>query len=269
MKSLVNLCAIVFFTFFTLATTASYAAEAGDIQPLSEAEIKQQEDQAESKKILTMSPEMKAAMERRMTKTATNPNVVQVTDGLTTRERFVKYLHSGFIHIIPRGIDHILFVLGLFLSTIIFSRLVWQITTFTLAHSISLGLAASGIIQISANVVEPLIALSIAYIAFENIRNNQTASSRLIMIFVFGLLHGLGFAFVLTEFGLPSTSFLTSLFAFNIGVELGQLAVLVGAMVLFYRWSKKPSYRVFVQIPGSLLIGFVGLYWTIERVLNI
>lgn len=269
MKNLVTVCAIAFLTCFTLATTASYAAEAGDNQQISEAQVQQQEDQAENKKILTMSPEMKAAMQRRMEEAATDPNVVQVTDGLSTRERFVKYLHSGFIHIIPRGIDHILFVLGLFLSTIIFSRLVWQITTFTLAHSISLGLAASGVIQISADVVEPLIALSIAYIAFENIRNSQTASSRLIMIFVFGLLHGLGFAFVLTEFGLPSASFLTSLFAFNIGVELGQLAVLVAAMVLFYQWSKKPSYRVFVQIPGSVLIGFVGLYWTIERLFNI
>jgi hypothetical protein len=222
-----------------------------------------------AKKTMELSPEMKAAIERQNNLADRNEQSKNIVDGLSTSERFVKYLHSGFVHIIPKGIDHILFVLGLFLSTVIFSKLVWQITTFTLAHSISLGLAASGVVQVSAEIVEPLIALSIAFIAFENIRNTEAGSSRLLMVFIFGLLHGLGFAFVLAEFGLPSSSFLTSLFAFNIGVELGQLTVLVVAMLLLYSWSKKPSYRFFVQIPGSVLIGIIGLYWTFERLLNI
>ncbi|WP_341206438.1 HupE/UreJ family protein [uncultured Psychrosphaera sp.] len=257
MKNAIIMTLVLFISMITLS---SQAIETGD-------KTENQKVKTTDKKTMTISPEMKAAMVAKDNNSNTQP--ANVVDGLSTSERFVKYLHSGFIHIIPKGIDHILFVLGLFLSTIMFRKLVWQVTTFTLAHSISLGLAASGVISISADIIEPLIALSIAFVAFENIRNSEAGSSRLIMIFIFGLLHGLGFAFVLTEFGLPSNSFLTSLFAFNIGVEVGQLTVLAVAGVLLYSWSKKPSYRMFVQIPGSVLIGFVGLYWTIERLLNI
>jgi hypothetical protein len=263
MKNLIAVCLLV-VSFISLSTQAASFADNSDAEKdkIKTTEIKP----------MTMSPEMKAAMERgsnSLDSQNNNGQAVKVVDGLSSSERFVKYLRSGFIHIIPKGIDHILFVLGLFLSTVIFSKLVWQVTTFTLAHSISLGLAASGIVQVSADIVEPLIALSIAFIAFENLRNQESGSSRLVLVFIFGLLHGLGFAFVLAEFGLPSNSFLTSLFAFNIGVEVGQLAVLAVAALLLYSWSKKPSYRFFVQIPGSILIGIVGLYWTIERVLNI
>ena len=257
MKNAIIMTLVLFISMMTLS---SQAIETGD-------KTENKKVKTTDKKTMTISPEMKAAMVAKDNNSNTQP--ANVVDGLSTSERFVKYLHSGFIHIIPKGIDHILFVLGLFLSTIMFRKLVWQVTTFTLAHSISLGLAASGVISISADIIEPLIALSIAFVAFENIRNSEAGSSRLIMIFIFGLLHGLGFAFVLTEFGLPSNSFLTSLFAFNIGVEAGQLTVLAVAGILLYSWSKKPSYRMFVQIPGSVLIGFVGLYWTIERLLNI
>ena len=257
MKNAIIMTLVLFISMMTLS---SQAIETGD-------KTENQKVKTTDKKTMTISPEMKAAMVAKDNNSNTQP--ANVVDGLSTSERFVKYLHSGFIHIIPKGIDHILFVLGLFLSTIMFRKLVWQVTTFTLAHSISLGLAASGVISISADIIEPLIALSIAFVAFENIRNSEAGSSRLIMIFIFGLLHGLGFAFVLTEFGLPSNSFVTSLFAFNIGVEVGQLTVLAVAGILLYSWSKKPSYRMFVQIPGSVLIGFVGLYWTIERLLNI
>jgi len=238
------------------AHAANESAETKEVNPL-------------DKKVMVISPEMKAAMENRSNSQVIDQKEINVVDGLSTSQRFVKYLHSGFVHIIPRGIDHILFVLGLFLSTVIFSKLVWQVTTFTLAHSISLGLAASGIIQVSAEIIEPLIALSIAFVAFENIRNQESGSSRLIMVFIFGLLHGLGFAFVLAEFGLPSNAFLMSLFAFNIGVEVGQLTVLAVAGMLLYSWSKQPSYRICVQIPGSILIGIVGVYWTVERLMNI
>jgi hypothetical protein len=230
---------------------------------------KTKEVKSSDQKTMVMSPEMKAAIANRTGQLTSEQGNKNVVDGLSASQRFLKYLQSGFVHIIPKGIDHILFVLGLFLSTIMFSKLVWQVTTFTVAHSISLGLAASGIIQVSAEIIEPLIALSIAFVAFENIRNQESGPSRLFIVFIFGLLHGLGFAFVLAEFGLPSDSFLTSLFAFNIGVEAGQLTVLLVAAMLLYSWSKKPSYRICVQIPGSALIGFVGLYWTIERLMNI
>ena len=260
MKKLIIIVWALCFSLITLSVQATN--ESGETK----------KEKPSDQKMMVISPEMKAAMANRgnalQTQHSGNSSL-EVVDGLSGTERFVKYLHSGFVHIIPKGIDHILFVLGLFLSTVIFSKLVWQVTTFTLAHSISLGLAASGIVQVSAEIIEPLIALSIAFIAFENVRNQESGSSRLIMVFIFGLLHGLGFAFVLAEFGLPSNSFLTSLFAFNIGVEVGQLTVLAVAAVFLYSWSKKPSYRMCVQIPGSILIGLVGIYWTVERLLNI
>lgn len=192
----------------------------------------------------------------------------QANDGLTDGQRFVKYLKSGFVHIIPMGIDHILFVLGLFLATLSMSKLFWQVTTFTIAHSITLALAATGVVSLSGSIVEPLIALSIVYVAYENVRKTEVDNSRLLLIFVFGLLHGLGFASVLQEFGLPTQSFVASLFAFNIGVEAGQLTVIAVAFALLFWLRNKPSYRMFVQIPGSLFIGMIGLYWTIERVLG-
>ncbi len=190
-----------------------------------------------------------------------------VSDGLTNMERIEKYTKSGFVHILPLGLDHILFVLALFFSTIIFKKLFWQITAFTLAHSVTLVLSSLGFISLSGNIVEPLIALSIAWMAIDNIRNEHTSSKRLWVIIFFGLLHGLGFASVLSEFGLPQEAFLTALFAFNVGVELGQLTVLLAATAVFYFWSQKPSYRAFVQVPMSVIIALVGLFWFFERIL--
>ena len=240
------------FFVFVLAfcfTAVSFA----DNQPQNEKQIEKAE-----KREFKPSPEMLAAMK--------DPKVASV-DNLTQSERVIKYLRSGFIHIIPEGIDHILFILGLFFSTVLFSKLVWQVTMFTLAHTITLALATLGIVQVSAAIVEPLIALSIAYIAFENIKNHETGKGRLAIIFIFGLLHGLGFAYVLAEYGLSTQSLATSLIAFNVGVEIGQLTVLALAWVLLYRASKWPSYRAFIQVPASLVIGAVGLFWTIERLI--
>lgn len=219
-----------------------------------------QEDTANEQK-QTPSFELSKEMQEALNK----DNSAIASDGLTDGERFMKYLKSGFVHIIPEGIDHILFVLGLFLATLKMSKLFWQVTTFTLAHSITLGLAAAGFISLSADVVEPLIALSIAYVAYENIRKEEVDNSRLALIFAFGLLHGLGFAFVLAEFGMPTQSFVMSLFAFNIGVEIGQITVIAAAFMLLYFWRNKPSYRMFVQIPASVVIGLIGVYWTLER----
>lgn len=208
------------------------------------------------------SAEMLAAMNK-------SDDATMSSDGLSTPERISKYVKSGFVHILPLGLDHILFVLALFLSTTAFSKLFWQITAFTLAHSVTLALSSLGIISLSGDIVEPLIALSIVWMAIDNIRYEEAKKHRLYVIVLFGLLHGMGFASVLGEFGLPQDAFLTALFSFNIGVEIGQLAVLLMATVLFYFWSKKPSYRMFVQLPLSAIIGVVGSYWFIERVFGL
>ena len=181
-------------------------------------------------------------------------------------DKFQFYLVSGFDHIIPKGLDHILFVLGLFFSSVLISSLLWQGTAFTVAHSITLGLAATGLVTISSNLVEPLIALSIVWIAIENCLCKHSTPWRTLVVFGFGLLHGLGFAAVLTEFGLPKSDIVTSLLAFNIGVEFGQLTIIVCAFLLTFLLQKKAGYRQYVQIPVSIMVGLFGSYWFIERV---
>ena len=144
--------------------------------------------------------------------------------------------------------------------------LLWQITMFTIAHSITLALAMTGVITLPARVVEPLIALSIAYVGVENIWHRRLHKSRLVLVFVFGLLHGLGFASMLADFGMPDNAFFTALVSFNVGVELGQLAVVALAFLTVGLWfGSRPYYRQVIVIPGSLMITLVGLYWTWQR----
>jgi hypothetical protein len=177
----------------------------------------------------------------------------------------INYIGIGFDHIIPLGLDHVLFILGIYLLSTTWSSLLWQVTMFTLAHTITLGLGAVGWVQLPANIVEPLIALSIAYIAIENLFIRHLRSSRLALVFVFGLLHGLGFADMLNEFGMPNDAFLTALISFNMGVELGQLTVIGIAFSLIGWWRQKSWYPTYIAMPLSLLIALVGLYWFIER----
>jgi len=176
------------------------------------------------------------------------------------------YIIYGFEHILPKGLDHILFILGLFLFSTKLKPLLWQITMFTVAHTITLGLAMNGVIQLSANIVEPLIALSIAYIGIENVFSKKLRNSRLILVFVFGLLHGLGFASVLADFGMPDDAFVTALISFNIGVELGQLAIILGAFTLVGYWfGKKCWYKRRITNPASIVIAAIALVWFFER----
>lgn len=177
------------------------------------------------------------------------------------------YTGLGFLHILPKGLDHILFVIGLFLLSVHFGPLLWQVTAFTIAHSITLALSIYGVINVSAALVEPLIALSIAYVGIENLLTRQLKPWRIVIVFLFGLLHGMGFAGVLTELGLPESEFVTALITFNIGVELGQLSVILLAfLAVFWLRHDENRYRTFVIIPGSLLIAGMGLYWTWQRV---
>ncbi len=151
-------------------------------------------------------------------------------------ETFFDYIPVGIDHIVPLGLDHILFVLGLFFLTPRLGPLLWQVSAFTLAHTLTLALAALGYVSVPASVVEPLIALSIVYVAVENIFTTGRLSPwRPAVIFCFGLLHGLGFASVLAEFGLPEQSFIPALVGFNVGVELGQLLVIGTAWLIVVR----------------------------------
>jgi hypothetical protein len=184
----------------------------------------------------------------------------------------LEYLFVGVEHIVPKGLDHILFVLGLFFFSIKLKPLLMQVTMFTLAHSFTLILATFNLIFIPASIVEPLIALSISYVAFENIFpkklkfSKYSSLTRYFIIFVFGLIHGLGFAFVLGDIGLDSSQLVLSLISFNIGVELAQIGIIVVMYLLMIIPSKRTWYKKLIQFPLSALIGLVGFYWFIERV---
>ena len=176
------------------------------------------------------------------------------------------YIVYGFEHILPKGLDHILFILGLFLFSTRLKPLLWQVTMFTVAHTITLGLAMNGIISLVPNIVEPLIALSIAYVGVENVFSKKLHGSRLFLVFGFGLLHGLGFASVLADFGMPDDAFATALISFNIGVELGQLTIIAAAFLLVGYWFGKRSwYKQRITNPASIIIAVVALYWFVER----
>lgn len=178
---------------------------------------------------------------------------------------FVSYLALGFEHILPRGADHILFVLGLFLLSAEVRALLWQVSAFTVAHSVTLALAIYGLVRIPAEVVEPLIALSIAFVALENLLTSELRPWRPFVVFGFGLVHGLGFAGVLSRLALPKGELLPALLAFNAGVELGQLTV-IGMAFACVGWLRaSPRYRHFVVIPGSTAIAAVGIVWAVQR----
>ncbi len=179
-----------------------------------------------------------------------------------------RYLVLGFRHIMPDGLDHVLFILGLFLLNPRLKPLLWQVTAFTLAHAVTLTLATYGVVSLPSSVVEPLIALSIAWVAIENLFTDQLKPWRPAVVFVFGLLHGLGFAGVLGELGLPNRELLTALVSFNAGIELGQLAVLVAAFAAVGWGRNRAGYRRWVVIPASAMIAVVGLWWAVERTLT-
>jgi hydrogenase/urease accessory protein HupE len=177
-----------------------------------------------------------------------------------------EYVVAGYKHILPKGMDHILFILGLYLFAARIRPLLWQVTMFTVAHTITLGLAVYGLVQLPAAVVQPLIALSIAYVGVENLWHRQLRKSRLALVFGFGLLHGIGFASMLSDFGMPKNAFATALVSFNVGVELGQLTIIAGAWVLTGLWfGRRAWYRPLVVVPFSLMISVISLYWFWDR----
>ncbi|WP_240610969.1 HupE/UreJ family protein [Oceaniglobus ichthyenteri] len=181
---------------------------------------------------------------------------------------FLEYIVIGFEHIIPKGLDHILFVLGLFFLSSALAPLLWQVSAFTLAHTITLALAILGYVSVPATIVEPLIAASIVYVGVENVLSKGLSPWRPAVVFVFGLLHGLGFASVLGDIGLNPAQFVTGLIGFNIGVELGQLAVIAIAFLLVGLWfGKKPWYRAYIANPASIAIALIGAFWVVERTL--
>lgn len=176
------------------------------------------------------------------------------------------YVRLGVRHIIPLGTDHILFVTSLCLLSNHIKTIFWQATAFTIAHSVTLALSMKGILVAPGAVVEPIIALSILFVAIENILLNKLMPWRILIVFLFGLIHGLGFASALNEIGLPRNKFYTSIVSFNAGVEIGQILVIAGVFFLIiFPFGKKEWYRKFIVYPASILIGIIALYWFLQR----
>jgi hypothetical protein len=185
-------------------------------------------------------------------------------------ENILYYLQLGFVHVLPLGFDHILFIICLFFLNKNIKAIIVQCSIFTLAHSLSLFISISGIITISPTIIEPLISLSILITAIENIVTEQPKKWLGIIIFIFGLIHGMGFAKALNETGISKDHFITSLLSFNVGVELGQITILLLAYFAVGKWfADKKWYRKRIVYPASSLIACIAVYWTYIRLLNL
>jgi hypothetical protein len=181
---------------------------------------------------------------------------------------FARFVALGFHHIVPEGADHALFVLGLFLLTPRLRPLLLQVTAFTVAHSVTLTLAALGLVHVSPAIVEPAIALSIGFVAIENLFATRVTPWRLVVVFAFGLVHGLGFASGLAEIGLPADQLAGGIAGFSVGVEGGHVAVLAAAFLLLGWTRGNPWYRSRVEVPLSLGIAAIALWWTVQRLMT-
>ena len=174
---------------------------------------------------------------------------------------------NGILHIIPYGFDHILFVLGLFFFSYKLKPLLIQVTTFTIAHSITLILGGLGYVTISPVIVEAIIAASIIWIGVENLFRKSMNISRIGVIFCFGLLHGLGFASMFKLIGLEGTDYFLNLLSFNVGIEIGQIITLAPLIILIPLFNRLSWYRILIAIPASIIIALFGADMFIDRVL--
>lgn len=183
-------------------------------------------------------------------------------------EVFFAFIWQGILHILI-GIDHILFVIALVLVVRRFKQLALIVTSFTLAHSITLALGALEIVVLPSALVESVIALSIVYVAAENIFVDEP-KARYVVTFLFGLIHGFGFSSVLRDVGLPEDALVPALLAFNIGVEIGQLAIVAPLfpLVVWLRKKSATGYRRTVWVVSGL-VGLVALVWFVERAFDL
>ena len=180
---------------------------------------------------------------------------------------WIESFRQGFLHVLPKGLDHVLFVMGLFFYHRAWRPLLAQSLAFTLAHTVTLGLAAAGVVRVSGGWVEPMIALSLIVVALENLRSasKDAGTARLGIVFGFGLVHGLGFAGALSVWLQPGDGFLTALLCANLGVEAAQVALLAAVWVLTVGWHRSRTYAR-VRLAGCLAIAGIGGFWLVDRI---
>jgi hydrogenase/urease accessory protein HupE len=180
-----------------------------------------------------------------------------------------EFVRLGIIHILE-GTDHILFVFSLLLIYTTFKREVVLLSVFTIAHSISLIVAGTGILTLSSRIVEPIVALSITYMAItsvflKHIKIFRAHSNKVSTVFIFGLFHGLGFAGLLKNIQIPDDRFVSSLLSFNIGIELGQFAIVAAILPFIYLFRKKKWYPMAIKVV-AIVIAVIGLAWGFQRI---
>ena len=183
-------------------------------------------------------------------------------------DTFTLYVRAGAEHILPLGLDHVAFVLALVLSASLLRPLLIQISIFTLAHSVTLVLGAMNVVSLNGLWVELAIALSIAFVAIENLFIKYREHWRYLIIFGFGLLHGLGFAGALGELGIPQAHFISALAGFNVGVEIAQISFGLVMFVLLHKLVKQQNFKRWLLIVGNCLVALAGVYWLIERLIQ-
>ena len=179
-----------------------------------------------------------------------------------------KLLWLGFRHIVPEGVDHMLVRLALCLPLPRWGPSAGQATAFTLAHSVTLGLAMAGLVLVPSRAVEAVIALSIVVVALGNLRTRKVSASRWIMVFIFGLVHGLGFAGSFAQLKASPGDLGRTLLFLNLGIELAQLTVLVSLTALGYFIRKKEWYRPRVVVPASLVVAAYSAWLVAQRIVG-
>jgi len=187
-------------------------------------------------------------------------------------QNLLTYIQLGFRHILPDGLDHILFIIAVFLSARSAVGLLVQVSAFTLSHTLTLGLTAAGVLKVDPQIIEPLIALSIAIVGVSAFfRSAQGTAWRLPAIFAFGLFHGMGFGHAMHDMFIGA-DFPTVLLGAYLGVELGQLTVLAGAFAVTFAIrhllkaaNREAMYRRVVVQPAAVGVALVGSWWFLER----
>lgn len=179
---------------------------------------------------------------------------------------FIHNILLGFVHVLPMGVDHIAFIICIFLVSKSWKEMLIFCSTFTLAHSITLLLAATNVVSLASNIVEPIIALTILYSALETIFQRKTSPWKPLILFFFGLMHGLGFASAFSEIQTDSSAFIQGIIGFNLGVELAQLTIMLSLYVTVTRYlSHKKYYHTKIVQPFASCIACLAMFWFIER----
>jgi len=179
------------------------------------------------------------------------------------------FIRLGILHILE-GTDHVLFVLSLVLVYTTLKREIILLSAFTVAHSISLILAGTGILTLSSRIVEPVVALSITYMALTSVFLKHMKAfgghaNKISTVFIFGLFHGLGFAGLLKDIRVPDDRFISSLLSFNVGIEFGQFAILAVVLPFVYLWKDRPWYPTVIKVV-AVIISIFGLLWGFQRI---